>query len=215
MRLGLWGILPLLFVCLPTTAGANEEELYYKLEKVWQNLKQYRCILVECITNLKHPELNLDLVAIRFEQVQSALARNRRNVVQLHNAWNKIRDDLIAKYPKTIEDYSDKICKPLAQIQDQNAGDMIQIEEAMQDLLRRLSQNQKPAPAALSMALAKYDRLLDRIETVLLTNPNECFRMTQTLVAIEMKQRKMAKRLWDHFCQQQFSPFWGIPKDPK
>jgi hypothetical protein len=199
MRFGLL-LFAISFGIVPANARANEEEqLYYQLEKEWQNLRKSRALLTEGITNLGNPEFNLELIAIRFEQIQISLAKTKPTVEQVHKGWSKLLDELIAKRarPRIIEEYSEGICKPLAQLKDSKAGELVLAEKAMENVVRLLNQNQKPETAVLQESCQRFDRLMEKIRIILLATspPPNCSYVTQMLVEIERKQRQLAESL--------------------
>jgi hypothetical protein len=202
MRFGLL-LFAICFGIVPANARANEEEqLYYQLEKEWQKLRKFRALLTEGITNLGNPDFNLELIAIRFEQIQVSLAKTKPKVEQVHKGWSKVLDEVIAKRarPRIIEEYSEGICKPLAQLKDSKTGELILAEKAMQNLVRLLNQNQKPEAAVLQVSCQRFDRLLEKISTILIATspPPNCSYVTQMLIEIERKQRQLAESLRQH-----------------
>lgn len=212
-------ILAVILGSSPPQVKADEEDLYYKLANAWQNLRQSRLLLEEGYTNLANPDFNLTLIAIRFEQVQRSLTKTRATVDQVHKGWKEILDGMIDKRrrPRIIEEYSEWIFKPLERIKDPNAGDLVQAERAMHELIQLLNKNQKPDAVACKIAKQKYDRLLDNIEKVL--NATEpaiiCPMLIEILIRIEKEQRVITSRLEWYFRQRTGGPFRGLIDESK
>jgi hypothetical protein len=209
MRKTVLVVVAILLSFLPARIRADEEELYYKLERVWDDLRQNRRMLSEQITKLSDPENKLVLVAIRLEQIQDSLTKSKKPVDQVHKDWKKILDDLIVRWPaigaappkrgraRIIEEYSERISKPLARISDSKTGQLLQVEKAIQNLVQILNQDQKPKPAVLKSVEEKYDRLLDSIHKVLdASEPAPiCSMLTELLIGIERQQREITREL--------------------
>jgi hypothetical protein len=219
MRKTVLVIVAILLGLLPARLRADEEELYYKLEKVWDDLCQNRRMLSEQITKLSDPENKLVLVAIRLEQIQDSLTKSKKPVDQVHKDWRKSLDELFAKRGRAriIEEYSERICKPLARISDPKTGQLLQVEKAIQNLVQILNQDQKPEPAVLKSVEEKYDRLLDSIHNVLLASlpaPN-CSMLTELLIGIERQQREITRELDWYYFRQRPGPLRGLIEESK
>ena len=187
--------------------GIEEEAIFERLDKAYQKLDKAKVSLGEQINKLSQPDTELNLVAIRVEEIRKVLSDTASVTREVYGDYNRIQKELEVNRvnPTKLSLVDNKILKPLGELVEANFGKFHTTEDAANKLYQGLEEDSKAErrPVHTQNALQtrdQLDSLLLKMREVLdgMFEGVTFNQLLDLIVSLEREQRQAAQLLLLH-----------------